>query len=86
SSGKFGTFKGEVTQINGKTLTLYDPAARSNAIVLVDSKTQIFNSGGVAVGVVVNGAGVQTGTHQVKLTSGQASTIASITARCIQGY
>lgn len=86
SEGKFGTFQGSVTQLNGKTLSINDRTNGSNAIVLIDSKTQIFKGDKVAVGLVVGGSGIQTGARQITLTSGQASTIAVIVAKCIQGF
>ena len=86
SDAKLGTFSGEVVQIDGKTLTVYDRNTRSNAIAVVDGKTQIFNGDQVAVGLTIYGVGVQTATRQVTLASGQASSVAVISAKCIGDF
>jgi len=86
SDGKLGSFSGEVTQIYGKTLALYNRDTSSNAIVVVDGKTQVFNGDRVAVGLAIYGVGIQTSTRQVKLASGLASSVAVISAKCIGDF
>lgn len=86
SDGKLGSFSGEVTQIDGKTIALYNRDTRSNAIAVIDGKTQVFNGDQVAVGLAVYGVGIQTSTRQVKLASGLASSVAVISAKCIGDF
>lgn len=86
SDGKNGFFNGEVTQINGKTITVFNRASQLNAIVVLDNKTQVFNGQMVAIGLPVYGIGIQTEARQVTLANLQASTIPVIAAKCVGDF
>jgi hypothetical protein len=85
STGQLGEFSGEISQINGSSLVVYDKASRLNAIINTDKNTKFFSDPMIAMGLIGSGIGIQTGTRQVKLASGQASTISVITAKCLEG-
>jgi hypothetical protein len=77
-----GIFLGEVTQIEGRKIAIYDAKTRRNAIVSIDG-AKVFNGGQIAVGTVVVGYGKFTGSVQGRLVSGAPTTIATIAAECV---
>lgn len=85
SGSHLGAFSGEITQIDGKTIVIYDKASRLNAVIILDNKTKIYDSNMVSVGLAATGIGIQTGSRQVKLATGQGSTVAVISAKCVEG-
>lgn len=76
-----GPFWGEIQQIDGRKLVIFNPQTRMNAIVDV-SKAQIFSGHAIRVGQRVNGFGVQTGQTQGRRANGAATTIALVAASC----
>lgn len=79
-----GVFFGKVTDIDEKTLTIYeDFALRINMVVMIDSKTILMNPSRISIGRDVSGYGVQVGSQKVKLTSGASTTIPVIRAMCL---
>lgn len=85
TTGQTGMFSGQILQLNGGTLVIYDSASRLNAIINTDKKTIFYSDSELSIGRGGFGFGIQTGSRQVSLASGQASTISVITAKCIEG-
>lgn len=83
-SSDVGVFGGQVTQIDGENIVVYNPISRSNSIINV-SGSKVFGGGSIIVGSGIAGYGVQTGSSQGRLVSGQGSTFAKISSKCIGG-
>ncbi|MDQ0590999.1 hypothetical protein [Variovorax paradoxus] len=83
-SSDIGAFGGKITQMDGETLVIYNPITGSNSIVNATG-SKVFGGDNIVVGSVVAGYGIQTGSVQGRLVSGQASTFAKITSKCIGG-
>lgn len=77
-----GLFQGEVQQIEGQRLAIFNRTTQQIAVVSV-SRSQKFEGSRLAVGSQIVGYGVQTGTSQGKRATGAGTTISQIEASCV---
>lgn len=77
-----GLFQGEVTEIEGQSLVIYNSNTRQNAVVNI-SKSMVIAAETIVVGSSVLGYGVQTGVSKGRTANGSPVSIALISANCL---